>query len=81
MSHPNPAFMHELVNSKMPFGRYEGLYITSLPVTYLEWFSRRGFPDGNLGQYLSTMFEIKTNGLESLLTPLIRARDAHRCKR
>ncbi|TVQ66125.1 MAG: hypothetical protein EA360_07035 [Balneolaceae bacterium] len=78
---PNPDFLHELVTARMPFGRHEGQYITSLPVTYLEWFSRKGFPDGKLGQYLSTMFEIKTNGLEQLLRPLILARDAHRCKR
>jgi uncharacterized protein len=56
----------------MPFGQFEGRYITDLPVHYLEWFSRQGFPDGELGQYLATMFEIKTNGLNSILDPIIR---------
>jgi uncharacterized protein len=66
------SFLIRLVNYKMPYGKFEGRYITDLPVHYLEWFSRQGFPDGQLGQYLSTMFEIKTNGLNSILDPIIR---------
>jgi uncharacterized protein len=65
-------FLVRLVNYRMPFGQFEGRYITDLPVHYLEWFSRKGFPDGELGQYLATMFEIKTNGLNSILDPIIR---------
>lgn len=64
-------FLIKLVQAKMPFGMYEGRYITSLPVHYLEWFSRQGFPGGDLGQYLATMYEIKTNGLDEVLTPII----------
>lgn len=66
------TFLIHLVQAKMPFGRYKSRYITDLPVHYLEWFSRKGFPDGRLGQYLSTMYEIKTNGLNSILDPIKR---------
>lgn len=66
------TFLIKLVQAKMPFGQYEGRYITNLPVHYLEWFSREGFPGGHLGQYLSTMYEIKTNGLNEILKPIIR---------
>ncbi len=69
---PDPQFMIELVNARMPFGRYENSYITELPVHYLEWFEREGFPAGKLGQQLSTMYEIKTNGLDRLIKPIIR---------
>jgi len=65
-------FLIELVQAKMPFGRYEGWYITDIPVFYLEWFHRKGFPPGTLGQYLSTMYEVKTNGLEAILKPIIK---------
>jgi len=65
-------FLIKLVRAKMPYGRYEGQYITRLPVTYLEWFARQGFPKGTLGQYLATMYEIKTNGLDEILKPVIR---------
>ncbi len=72
----DPNFLSDLVLARMPFGKFKGRYITDLPVPYLEWFSRNGFPSGKLGQYLSTMYEIKTNGLDELLNPLIKKRDS-----
>jgi uncharacterized protein (DUF3820 family) len=54
----------------MPFGRYKGTILANLPVSYLEWFQRKGFPEGKLGMMLATMYEIKSNGLEYLLEPL-----------
>jgi uncharacterized protein len=63
-------FLIKMVQFKMPFGQYEGRFITDLPVHYLEWFQRRGFPDGRLGQYLATMYEIKINGLDELIRPI-----------
>lgn len=68
----DPSFLINLVQSKMPFGKYKDRFITDLPVHYLEWFQRKGFPDGQLGQQLSTMYEIKTNGLDEILTPIKR---------
>lgn len=65
-------FLIKLVQARMPFGQYEGLFITQLPVHYLEWFSRKGFPKGQLGQYLATMYEIKINGLDNVLKPIIK---------
>lgn len=59
-----------LLTTEMPFGKYSGRKICDLPVSYLEWFSRKGFPSGKLGILLQTMYEIKINGLEYLLTPL-----------
>lgn len=69
---PDAKIMIELVTIKMPFGKYNGTLLCDLPVAYLEWFSRKGFPAGRLGMLLQTMFEIKINGLEYLLTPLKR---------
>lgn len=66
----NSEVLLELVKFKMPFGRYEGTILANLPVSYLEWFQRKGFPDGKLGMMLATMYEIKSNGLEYLLEPL-----------
>lgn len=63
----------------MPFGKYEGWYITDLPVHYLEWFSREGFPNGDLGQYLSTMYEVKINGIENILDPIKKEFRRKRC--
>lgn len=60
------------MQAKMPYGKYKEWYITNIPVHYLEWMQRKGFPNGTLGQYLATMFEIKTNGLDDILKPLIK---------
>lgn len=66
----NSEVLLELVKFKMPFGRYKGTVLANLPVSYLEWFQRKGFPDGKLGMMLATIYEIKSNGLEYLLDPL-----------
>jgi uncharacterized protein (DUF3820 family) len=67
---PDREILLKLVEMKMPFGKYEGRLLCDLPVSYLEWFKRKGFPPGKLGILLDTMYEIKLNGLEQLLTPL-----------
>ncbi|SFH10472.1 DUF3820 family protein [Pedobacter insulae] len=64
------SLLLELVKMKMPFGKYQGWTIASLPESYLVWFHSKGFPPGKLGILLGTMYEIKLNGLEYLLQPL-----------
>jgi uncharacterized protein (DUF3820 family) len=67
---PDSQLLLQLVEMKMPFGKYKGSVLCNLPVSYLEWFNRKGFPPGKLGVLLTTMYEIKLNGLEHLLAPL-----------
>jgi len=67
---PDPQVLLTLTKMPMPFGRYKGTLLCNLPVSYLEWFNRSGFPEGKLGMLLQTMYEIKLNGLEYLLKPL-----------
>lgn len=69
---PNSSILPELVTMKMPFGKYKDQLLCDLPVFYLEWFNRKGFPKGKLGMLLATIYEIKSNGLEYLLEPLKR---------
>jgi uncharacterized protein (DUF3820 family) len=67
----DPQLLLQLVKMPMPFGKYKGTVLCRLPVSYLEWFQRKGFPEGKLGMLLQTMYEIKMNGLEHLLRPLM----------
>ena len=67
---PDSDLLKALVTMPMPFGKYKGTLLCNLPVSYLEWFQREGFPKGKLGMLLATMYEIKINGLEQLLEPL-----------
>jgi hypothetical protein len=60
-----------LVNTIMPFGKYAGTKLLNLPEPYLVWFHKQGFPNGQLGEQLASMYEIKLNGLEPLLQPLL----------
>ncbi len=66
----NPEMLTDLVKMRMPFGKYKGLLLCDLPVSYLEWFQKEGFPPGKLGMLLATIYEIKINGLTYLLDPL-----------
>jgi len=59
-----------LVTREMPYGKYQCRLIADLPGQYLNWFARKGFPPGELGQLLALMQELDHNGLSSLLDPL-----------
>ena len=65
-----PEILEEICKTEMPFGKFKGRLIIDLPIEYLEWFQRQGMPAGKLGMQLSTIYEIKMNGLMDLLTPL-----------
>lgn len=62
----------KLANTKMPYGKYEGRFLVHIPEYYLVWYRQKGFPEGKLGQQLAEILEIKVNGLEKILIPLIR---------
>lgn len=66
----NSEILEEICKATMPFGKYKGTILADLPINYLEWFHRQGMPPGKLGMQLSTIYEIKLNGLMDLLTPL-----------
>ncbi|WP_438862549.1 DUF3820 family protein [Neptunicella sp.] len=68
----NSQAMLEAINQTMPFGKYAGRKLLELPEPYLVWFAGKGFPDGKLGQQLALIHEIKVNGLEAMLQPLLR---------
>ncbi|UJP64202.1 DUF3820 family protein [Mongoliitalea daihaiensis] len=63
-----------LITEKMPFGKYKGRILADLPEYYLVWFHRQGFPQGKLGMYLHTLYEIRLNGLEGILEELRKGR-------
>ncbi|MFC4871811.1 DUF3820 family protein [Negadavirga shengliensis] len=60
----------DLITKKMPFGKYKNTLICDIPEHYLIWFKRKGFPEGKLGIWLESMYEIKLNGLTYLLDEL-----------
>jgi uncharacterized protein (DUF3820 family) len=67
---PDPKFLIQLANTKMPFGKYKGTYLINLPEYYLIWYRNKGFPAGKLGQFMESAFEIRRNGLEDIIRKL-----------
>ncbi|MCA1763911.1 MAG: DUF3820 family protein [Cryomorphaceae bacterium] len=69
----NPALLRDIVTTEMPFGKFKGRLVCDLPMFYLEWFKRKGgFPKGKLGTLLETVYEIKLNGLDDIISQLKR---------
>ncbi|CAM3952948.1 DUF3820 family protein [Pseudoalteromonas byunsanensis] len=62
------------INTKMPFGKHAGTPLLLLPEPYVVWFKQQGFPQGKLGEQLAMIYEVKLNGLEKLLMPLLQAK-------
>lgn len=60
------------INTKMPFGKYAGTPLLLLPEPYVVWFKQKGFPSGPLGEQLAMIYEVKLNGLEQVLMPLLK---------
>lgn len=65
--YPDKTILVDIVTKPMPFGKYKGTLFKNIPVHYLEWLSTQGFKQDRLGQILSTIYIIKSNGLEYLL--------------
>ena len=60
----------DLVTKTMPYGKYKGRLLCDVPEHYLIWLKGKGFPAGKLGMWLNTLYEIRLNGLEDILTQL-----------
>ncbi len=60
------------VNQIMPFGKYKGKKLIELPEPYLVWYFRQERNESLLNKQLALIYEIKLNGLESKIRPLVR---------
>lgn len=70
---PNPQQeLVDAINQIMPFGKYQGRRLLELPEPYLVWFNKEGFPNNKLGRQLALIYEVKLNGLEGMLKPLLK---------
>lgn len=65
-----PDHLLKIANMRMPYGKYQGQRLVDLPEPYVIWYHDKGFPKGELGELLGTLYEIKVNGLEFLFDRL-----------
>ena len=75
---PNAEHLFKLANYSMPFGKYKDQLLINIPEAYYTWFKQKGFPEGKLGNMMREMDEIKVNGLEHLIRPLIEKKPRNR---
>jgi len=65
-SYGDPDLMIKLTKFRMPFGKHSKMLLTDLPLAYLSWFSRIGFPSGELGKLMRVVYDIKAGDMEHL---------------
>ena len=68
---PDKKVLIELANARMHYGKYKSKLLIEIPEPYYVWYNQKGFPKGKLGEQLAMMYEIKANGLEQLIWPLV----------
>lgn len=64
---PDHKELLKLARARMPFGKYEGRYLSDLPEYYLVWYRQKGFPKGTLGKQMEMVYELQLNGMEGIL--------------
>jgi uncharacterized protein (DUF3820 family) len=71
----------EIAQLHMPFGKYgpdhfppRGIPLYDLPLEYLAWFARKGFPQGRLGELLRILHQLKTDGCDEIFDEFRRRR-------
>lgn len=70
----NNAELLIIINKPMPFGKYRGQALLTLPLPYLCWLERQGWPSGQLGAELALIYELKHNGVAEPLYRLLARR-------
>lgn len=68
----DPHYLDRLARTRMPYGKYAGRLLIDLPEPYVTWLHNKGFPNGELGGMLHTIYEVKLNGLERLVRDKLR---------
>jgi hypothetical protein len=73
------ADLADIAATHMPFGKFgpvhfppRGVPLYDLPVEYLAWFARKGFPRGRLGELLRIVHQMKVDGLDTIFDELRR---------
>ncbi len=74
------ADLADIARLHMPFGKFgpehfppHGVPIYDLPAEYLQWFTRHGWPRGELGRLLRIVYQMKADGSDFAFDPMRKA--------
>ncbi len=75
------ADLGDITRMGMPFGKYgpehyppRGVPLYDLPVEYLAWFEKKGFPEGRLGELLRIVHQLKVDGCDEVFDSIRKKR-------
>ncbi len=75
------ADLTEIARTTMAFGKYgpkhyppRGVPLYDVPLDYLIWFERKGWPHGRYGELLRIVHQLKADGCDEIFDPLRKAR-------
>jgi len=75
------ADLGDIAGTFMPFGKYSaehypphGVPLFDLPLEYLCWFEKRGWPAGRIGELLRVVHQLKTDGCDEVFDRFRQAR-------
>ena len=75
------ADLADIGGTFMPFGKYgpehhppHGVPLFDLPLEYLCWFEKKGWPQGRLGELLRILHQLKTDGCDEIFNRFRQAR-------
>lgn len=64
------SILTDIVQKRMPFGRFKDYLLCDLPIEYLLWFKQKGLPKGRLGVLMENVLELKYNDLYHIIAGL-----------
>ena len=65
----------KIANFRMPFGKYAGTRLIHIPEEYYLWMRGKGWPSGELGELMALCLEVKIEGLDKIIEPLVQYTD------
>ncbi|MCT7656501.1 DUF3820 family protein [Oceanimonas sp. NS1] len=71
MTRPGSGRVAAYYSQTHAYGKYRGQPLLRLPLAYLCWMERKGWPAGGLGAELALVYELKHNGLDQSLYALL----------
>lgn len=63
-------FVEALAAAKMPFGKYQGQLLISIPIEYRTWLEQSNIAKGPLQKYLAVINELERQQRTDILTAL-----------
>jgi len=73
----DPELIFKLSSFRMPFGKHSTVLLIDLPLPYLNWFSKQGFPEGELGQLMRIVHETKSGDMEHFFEDMRKKHQNH----